>query len=145
MSNDQTKPLQSALTEALAAWGRDLGTPLRLAEDGSVTLSFGAPITPVTVEWVDAGSCVAIHAPFPTPKGVDPDGMGRMLIRTHTAGAATLGCAFWRMPDGAFRVGLTLVGPALGKDELVEAATRVAAVATAPENRARRMRERQES
>ena len=43
MSNDQTKPLQSALTEALAAWGRDLGTPLRLAEDGSVTLSFGAP------------------------------------------------------------------------------------------------------
>jgi hypothetical protein len=74
----------------------------------------------VTVEYVAAADCVALHCAAPAELGGDAT-----LLKHHVAGAATAGCAWWRRPEGELLLGLTLVGPELTASMLLEAAGRL--------------------
>jgi len=82
----------------------------------------------VVLEWSKPGECVAVHAAFSVPADADNERLPETLLRSQLAGAGTLGCAFWMLPDSSLRVGVTLVGPTLGWEALLEAAGRVAAL-----------------
>jgi len=110
--------------------GRSAGTDATLGPGGSVGITLGKPPVEIVVEWVEKSACVAVHAAFPVPEKMGGNGLADALMRVHLAGAATHGCAFWMLPDGGVRVGITLVGPTLGEAELLEAVKRVQRMST---------------
>ncbi len=122
-------PLRTALDGSLLELGARIGHALELDDDGAVALQCCEPPSDVVIEWIDAASCVAIHAPFPVPPSVDRAALAGVLLKCHLAGAATAGCSFWMLPDESVRVGFVLAGTALGVDQLVEAIGRVSHVA----------------
>jgi hypothetical protein len=97
-----------------------VGQPLALNAEDAVAIKLGARAPLVTVEFVSAADCVALHCAAPSELGGDS-----ALLRHHVAGAATAGCAWWRRPEGELLLGLTLVGPELTASMLLEAAGRL--------------------
>ena len=121
--------LRMALERALRDVGMRIGQELRLGSAGGIGVRLGEPPVDVAIEWIEPAACVAVHAPFPIPKDLPWAAVAPTLLKLHLAGAGSRGCAFWLLPDDSVRVGLTLVGPHLDDEALLEAISRVVTVA----------------
>lgn len=122
--------LRKALEQAITDVGRRIGQDLRLSSEGAIGVRIGDPSVELVIEWIDPAACVAVHAAFAVPPGLGSDAVATALMKSHLGGVGTRGCSFWMLPDESFRVGLTLVGPQLGDEDLLEAMSRVATVAS---------------
>lgn len=128
MANSSPKfSTKEALILALAEIARHTQTPLALDKKDRCTFQIGKFPAPVTIDWIESARCVAVHAaalPMLSPE--DSLAAAAQLLGVHALGAITLGCQFWRMPDGQIRVGAMLYGPSFTTDELLEVIGRVA-------------------